>query len=214
MRVTAEIRWFWKDSVPEAFRAWFDGGPYPPGGGLLRVDTYLFNPGQTELSIKKRGENPWLEIKGLVSTLKQPLRAHPFSGRIQLWSKWSTASLNLDNLPTVMIRKTRSLRRFEIQDDAVREIALNKNELPVDPAETYPVSGCNVELTRVGVGTETSIWWTFGCEAFGELESVEQSLRRTIDHLSASGAPALQADSELSYPSWISGLGTPSGSQR
>jgi hypothetical protein len=206
MRVSAEIRWFWKDSVPEELWSWFFEWPCPPGGGLARVDTYLLDQSQDELGIKRRKNNSWLEIKGLVAVLPRPVTAPPFSGRIQLWSKWTTASLSLDKCTTIAITKIRSMRRFEVKGRIIREIALNEQELPVDPAEPYTESGCNVELTHVRVGTETPDWWTFGCEAFGDIESVEQNLRRTLEHLSERRAPAFKADLELSYPAWISSL--------
>ncbi|HVN72137.1 MAG TPA: hypothetical protein VMU10_08965 [Desulfomonilia bacterium] len=203
MRVSAEVRWFWKNSVPETLRSWFDRGPYPPGGGLLRVDKYLLDPSQTELSIKNRGGKPWVEIKGLVATLERPVRIFPFSGYVQLWSKWSTTAFHLDGLPTVSIHKTRLLRKFDTSSDVIREIALKEDELPADPGEGYPVPGCNVELTQVRVYPDENLWWTFGCEAYGGLESVERSLHRTLEHLAAAGAPQLHADRELCYPAWI-----------
>jgi hypothetical protein len=130
----------------------------------------------------------------------------PVSGGIQVWCKWTAASLGLDGLPTVKIRKSRNLRGFETAGETVREIPLGRDGMPLVTADAYPASGCMVELTLVRVGDDPAVWWTFGCEAFGSLASVEQSLRRTIGHLSLGGMPGMETGSELSYPAWISGL--------
>ena len=206
MQISAEMRWFWSRQVPKRVWSWFHAGQYPPGGGLSRTDTYLLDSSQREFSMKKRGDMPWIEIKGLIDEHPQSVRNRLFLGSVQLWAKWSTKALKLDNLPSVAIHKTRLIRRFSFDTSAIREIALDKEELPINPDEKFSEPCCNVELTKIRLESDRTRWWTFGCEARGGIESVERCLYRTLAHLSASGAPELKADFELSYPAWINRL--------
>jgi hypothetical protein len=70
MFVSAEIRWFWQDDCPANLRRWFDETPHVASGGELRIDQYLLLTDESEISIKRRGENPDVEIKGLAATLR------------------------------------------------------------------------------------------------------------------------------------------------
>jgi hypothetical protein len=70
MFVCAEIRWFWQDECPANLRRWFNEALPTAGGGELRIDQYLLLTDDFEISIKRRGENPNVEIKGLVATLR------------------------------------------------------------------------------------------------------------------------------------------------
>jgi hypothetical protein len=85
MLVSAELRWFWKETPPPGLELWYRSGPFPPGGGALRSDEYLLEPSQTELGLKKRGGGRGgVEVKGLVSI--GTALPEPFDGRIQLWT--------------------------------------------------------------------------------------------------------------------------------
>src|SRR4030095_5243504 len=59
MLLSAEVRWFWEGRIPELTR-WFGSGPFAPGGGEVRVDTYVGDPAQLELGVKSRGNKPGL----------------------------------------------------------------------------------------------------------------------------------------------------------
>src|ERR1700720_909589 len=72
MFVSAEIRWFYPDECPTNLHRWFGEMSPAPGGGKLRIDEYLSQTNQSEVSIKKRGGKPGVEIKG---TLKDSLMA-------------------------------------------------------------------------------------------------------------------------------------------
>ena len=136
MQNSAEIRWFWPGPLPETIESWFYSGAFPPGGGSPppRLDEYLLDPSQLELGLKKRGLKKGIEIKGLVTTVAQPIQIGPFTGRIQVWTKWTSESLRLDGMATVKTYKTRWLRKFDITDVHVREIQLGVDERPINPA--------------------------------------------------------------------------------
>ena len=71
MFVSAEIRWFWPHECPGDLRRWFDETPpAAAAGGQSRIDQYLLLTDESEISIKRRGENPDVEIKGLVAKLR------------------------------------------------------------------------------------------------------------------------------------------------
>lgn len=200
MQVSAELRWFWRGAVPGDVDAWFRSGP-PPAGGEPREDVYLRDPARPELGIKQRGNEPGVEIKGLVA-VRAPSASGPFPGRVELWCKWSSDVLRLRDLPAVTTVKTRWLRKFAASRDAVREIELDRTGQPRN-GEPQPRAGCNLELTQVMLrDARQGEWWTLGFEAFGDLESVEQDLRRTMDRL-GTGAPGLSGAAQASYPRWL-----------
>jgi len=205
MLVSAEIRWFWAD-LPPGLESWFRAGPFPPGGGSLppRLDEYLLDPGQLELGLRKRGLiKKGIEVKGLVTTIAQPVQIGPFTARLQVWTKWTSESLRLEGMTTVKTYKVRWLRKFDTSGVNIRELPLDKDEALVNKEDDLPVLGCNVELTSVSLKEGGAKWWTLGYEAFGTLESVDQSLRRTFDHIAVSNAVPLQGGFELSYPAWL-----------
>jgi hypothetical protein len=205
MLVSAEIRWFWHDAAVPGIESWFCAGPYRPGGGPPpRVDEYLWDPGQVELGLKKRGEKPGIEVKGLIATVGQTVQIGSINGHIQVWTKWTSESLRLDSMAVVKTYKVRLLRKFDIVGGSFRELPLDKFEKLVNKNEDLPVEGCNVELTTVSLKENGPKWWTLGFEAFGTLNSVEQNLRKTVAHFVGSSLPDLQGGAEQSYPAWLS----------
>lgn len=203
MEPSAELRWFWPDTVPTHVEKWFAGLEFAPGGGVLppRRDVYLFAKGQPELGVKQRHGKPGLEIKGLVSSLGRMAHGR-LVGEAQLWCKWSTSALTLDGAATIATPKVRLLRKFDTGAATPRQIQLNDKEQPLDPGAELPRDGCNVELTRVHLGDGGPLWWTLGFEAFGRAEAVERNLRRLLEHL-AHDLPDLTGARELSYPAWL-----------
>jgi hypothetical protein len=202
MQVSAEIRWFWSAKCPDAVETWFRSGPVQPGGGNAREDEYLHEPSQTEFGLKRRGEKLGVEAKGLVAVLPHPSDAVPFVGPIEIWCKWQSPTLTIRDLPTVRTRKVRWLRKFDTNGGEPTEILLGEDEAPQDQ-RPLPTFGCNVELTRVELRAE-HVWWTLGFEAFGDLSSVEQSLRSTLSVVTARRPPSLGSGEFLSYPAWLS----------
>ncbi len=166
---------------------------------MSRIDEYLVDRGQTELGLKKRGTKPGVEIKGLVApgTTTPP----PFAGRVQIWCKWTSEPLTIDHLPRVVLQKTRWLRKYERSDVEVREVELDAEERPRHAPGSQLERGCQIELVALRLAGG-SPWWSLGFEAFGELPTLEESLRRTIAHV-ASAAPDITSGLERSYPAWL-----------
>jgi hypothetical protein len=206
MLLSAEIRWFWEGSCPEALEAWFETGSPPPGGGSERVDVYLRDrQPQAELGLKQRGTKPGVEVKGLIATLPAGDSPPPFAGPLELWCKWTSRSLDLGGHPILVTRKTRRLRRLDMARDPPEEIPLARDENPED-GRPLPDDGCNIELTRIGLEGGRSHWWTLAFEAFGSLDRVEGSLRRALAVMATRHPPPLGPARRLSYPAWLATL--------
>ena len=204
MQISAEIRWFWQNLPPPRLQDWFCNadvnGPVA-GGGKKRVDEYLIDPGQVELGIKRRDGKKGAEVKGLVQVLLDGLAVPPFTGPIELWTKWTSEPLDLRPYATISTVKRRWLRKFDTVGSIPQEIALDADEKPLG-GERLPDLGCNVELTEVTL-PGGSVWWTAGFEAFGSLETVRGSLTSVAKTLSARQPPELEHGRLLSYPSWL-----------
>jgi hypothetical protein len=196
MLISAEIRWFWRDACPPTLHAWFHGLAIPTGGGAPRTDQYLLGRGETELGIKRRGENEGIEIKGLIGVLPGPSELCP---HIELWGKWQS-QMPLLSEQTVAILKTRRLRKLDTSSPQAVEIPLCRNEKPKTGA--LPEEGCNIELTAVQPAGRSHQWWTLGFEAFGSLQTAPRNLDRAIAHAVSQAMPPL--DGALnSYPAWL-----------
>jgi hypothetical protein len=59
--------------------------------------------GESEISIKRRGENPDVEIKGLVATLRNERAS--FAPDVELWYKWRVQASALEITDKVIVRK-------------------------------------------------------------------------------------------------------------
>lgn len=199
MIVSAEMRWFWPGECPDRFGAWFQAGSPPPALST-REDEYLHERGQTELGIKRRGANAGIEIKGLVAVLPPSRDPAPFAGAIEIWSKWPS-SASLRDLPVVRIKKKRWLRKFNTGDAEPMEIPMLSDDARTD-RRPFPRQGCNVELTRIELEPE-QVWWMFGFEAFGDLSSVEGSLRAALSLMAERSPPPLAPGELMSYPAWL-----------
>jgi hypothetical protein len=188
--ISAEIRWFWPDEAPAGLQEWFTSPAAhgcPAGGGQPRVDAYLKDLSQRELGIKVR-EGKGVEVKGLITVLWNELSGGPFVGHIEIWAKWNSKVLSLDEKMTVATKKTRWLRKFDTSEVNSREIPLDAKELP-SSGEALPTLGCNVEFTRINVNADT--WWTLSVEAFGKLSTVESDLRASVATLAKRNPPSL-----------------------
>jgi hypothetical protein len=201
MILSAELRWFWEGTAPQRLSRWFAESGCPPGGGEAREDVYLLDPRQVELGLKQRARKGGVEIKGLVRRAEQRLAAGPFAGHIEIWSKWTSQALELDGLPTIVVRKVRRLRTLDTGSAHVSEIALGADECPLQGP--LPDEGCNVELTEVSLAGRLGSWTTLGLESFGSLGSVEVNLDRAVGHLLGTGVPEFSSGTEQSYPAWI-----------
>jgi hypothetical protein len=165
------------------------------------VDDYLRDMGQTELGIKRRGGKKGVEVKGLVGTSLNSLTAPPFTGPIEIWTKWVAESLELNLDSTIATDKQRWLRKFDTTQEIREEIPLDQQERPIDN-RPLPALGCNVEFTKVTF-PKGNVWWTLGFEAFGHLQTVERDLRFIAEKLAARRPPALGHALPASYPAWL-----------
>jgi hypothetical protein len=200
MFVSAEIRWFWQDDCPANLRRWFDETPPAAGGGELRIDQYLLLTDQSEISIKRRGENPDVEIKGLVARIRNERGS--FAPHFQLWCKWRVPASALGLTDKMIVRKIRWLRTYDGSGAAIVEVPLQFNERPLSAA-ALPQHGCNVEITKILLDGDPRQWWTLGFEAFGDLDSTLFNLRRTVEFLVSRSFPLPSCGEFLSYPSWL-----------
>jgi hypothetical protein len=202
MLISAELRWFWKDAPPSGLESWFRSGSFPPGGGILRRDEYLLDPSQTELGLKKRGGGSGVEVKGLIgfgTTIPGP-----FAARVQLWAKWASKTVSIDHLPRIVAAKTRWVRKFDTTTADIRELVLDASEQPKDRSTSPPECGCLIEFVDIQLGDAQIAWWGLAFEAFGPLDSVQESLRRTTERVAHPTPPSLEGGFELSYPEWFS----------
>jgi hypothetical protein len=144
-----------------------------------------------------------VEVKGLIE-LRRSLPA-PFAARIQIWCKWRSEGLSLVHLPRVSLHKTRWLRKFDTAGPVVTEVELDAAEQPRNRPAYRIERGCQVELVTLRVGDHQDTWSSLGFEAFGELDTLEESLHRAVGHLGPD-VPPYAAGAELSYPEWLETL--------
>ncbi|HTU44849.1 MAG TPA: hypothetical protein VMF91_07295 [Bryobacteraceae bacterium] len=202
MQLSAESRWFWSGSAPDRLEEWFRGrhpDGIPAGGGKERRDEYIRDPNQDELGIKRRGEKPGVEVKGLVSSEPTNLSIKPFIGPIEIWTKWTSEALTIDPELTIAIRKLRWLRKFNTGNGSPREIRVDEYEQIQGP---LPQNGCNVELTRLTMPDDEQ-WFTLGFEAFGSLLDVKTSLQLVAEVMADRRPPKLTGAICLSYPQFV-----------
>jgi len=205
MQVSAEVRWFWPD-LPTELDEWFRRSashPFPAGGGKQRNDDYLVDPDQTELGLKRRGQKLGVEVKGLVVKEWASLNVRPFSGIIELWTKWTTQKLELRS--TTTIRKARWLRKFDMTSQSPEEVPLDDSELLLH-SRVLPAYGCNVEFTKVTL-PGNQVWWTLGFESFGPISTLERSLCAAATTLAGRHPPELGPACKVGILLWPNGTG-------
>jgi hypothetical protein len=200
MFVSAEIRWFYPDECPTNLHRWFGEVSPAPGGGKLRIDEYLSQTNQSEVSIKKRGGKPGVEIKGLIAVCRSELV--PFAPYVELWCKWRLHASALEMTKRMIIQKTRWIRTYDTSGAAIVEIPLQADEKPLN-GQPLPQQGCNVEISKIQIAEEPRQWWTLGFEAFGDLDSAPGNLLKTTQYLIAHSFPLPICDEFLNYPSWL-----------
>ena len=200
MFVSTEIRWFYPDECPANLHRWFGEMSPAPGGGKLRIDEYLSQTNQSEVSIKKRGGKPGVEIKGLIAVCRSELV--PFAPYVELWCKWRLHASALEMTKRMIIQKTRWIRTYDTSGAAIVEIPLQADEKPLN-GQPLPQQGCNVEISKIQIAEEPRQWWTLGFEAFGDLDSAPGNLLKTTQYLIAHSFPLPICGEFLNYPSWL-----------
>jgi hypothetical protein len=200
MMTSAELRWFWRGRCPQPVYDWFFESGLPPGGGFSRVDRYIPQRGEPEMSLKRRGDKPDFEVKGLVSTRRSP-ELEPLAPHIEIWWKWP-CTIPWVKTDDLAVTKTRWLRKFDTSKYVRSEISLGANEKPT-PGHSLPVQGCNVELTEVEMAGYAERWWTLGFEAFGDFESLPTNLTLTVLLEKPLLLRTMGPGAFLSYPAWL-----------
>src|ERR1700730_2248543 len=180
MFVSAEIRWFYPDECPANLHRWFGEMSPAPGGGKLRIDEYLSQTNQSEVSIKIRGGRPGVEIKGLIAVCRSELE--PFAPYVELWCKWRLQASALEMTKRMIIQKTRWIRTYDTSRAAIVEIPLQADEKPLN-GQPLPQQGCNVEISKIQIAEDPRQWWTLGFEAFGDLDTALLDHRWRWDRL-------------------------------
>ena len=201
MLLSAEVRWFWQGRCPQPVHDWFFKSGLPPGGGFSRIDKYVPQRGEVEISLKKRGAKPDFEVKGFVASRGSP-ELEPLAPHIEIWCKWSCTIPRLNLTDERAITKTRWLRKFDTSKYVRSEIPLDPNERPT-AGYLLPVQGCNVELTEVQMAGHSGMWWTLGFEAFGDLDSVPTNLTLTVLPEKAVLERIVVSGAFLNYPTWL-----------
>ena len=199
MVTSAELRWFWRGRCPQPVHDWFFKSGLPPGGGFSRVDIYVPQRGEPEISIKKRGDKPGFEVKGLVTTRRSP-ELEPLAPLIEIWCKWRCTIPGVKT--DLAVTKTRWLRKFDTSKYVRAEIPLDANEKP-KAGYSLPIQGCNVELTEVQMAGHSGMWRTLGFEAFGDLDSVPTNLTLTVLPEKAVLERIVASGAFVSYPAWL-----------
>ena len=203
MQRSAEIRWFWKSNPPPGLEEWFKSekthGCVPGGGVTPRTDLYRRETKQVELAIKLRGNKPGYEVKGLVEQLAL-LSVAPFTGPVELWTKWSTDGLKFDAQELIPTTKLRWIRKLDTTGAKPREVELGPDET-AKSGNVVLESGCQVELTQIHIRDET--WWSFSFESFGTIATVERDLHAAAAVMAKRGPPALSGGILASYPAWL-----------
>jgi hypothetical protein len=201
MMTSAELRWFWRERCPQPVYDWFFKSGLPPGGGRSRVDRYIPQRGEPDISLKRRGDRADFEVKGLVTTRRSP-ELEPLAPHIEIWCKWSCIIRGLKLADEVAVTKTRWLRKFDTLKYVRSEIPLGANEKPT-PGYSFPAQGCNVELTEVAMAGHAGRWWTLGFEAFGDLDTVPINLTLTVLPEKPLLLRIIGSGAFLSYPAWL-----------
>jgi hypothetical protein len=201
MLTTAEVRWFWPEHCPQQLHDWFFQTGLPPSGGHSRIDRYIPQPNEPELSVKQRGDKPGLEFKGLVTTHRSPV-LDALAGHLEIWCKWSCSIPGLNLKDEVAIAKKRWLRQFDTSKTVRVELPLDANEKP-STGYSLPAQGCNAKLTEVQILSRSGVWWTLGFEAFGNLDTVPISLTRVLQPEKLALTSIVASGAFLSYPAWL-----------
>jgi hypothetical protein len=132
MLLSAEVRWFWQGRCPQPVHDWFFKSGLPPGGGFSRVDKYVPQRGEAEISLKKRGAKPDFEVKGFVATRGSP-ELEPLAAHIEIWCKWSCTIPGLNLTNELLVTKTRWLRKFDTSNSSKCRGVATERDTPVWP---------------------------------------------------------------------------------
>lgn len=197
---TAEVRWFYRGSVPGSVLTWFLTGLPQPEEQPPRADWYLQLANGDALGIKLREGR--IEFKQRLHQYGILRLAAGVDGRIEGWRKWSFLLAEAEDLPVfagleprywTRVRKERRLKRFSITVDRQVE--------PV-PVGSLLSDGCNAELAHISAAGGQ--WWSLAFEAFGhEPDLIEILVGVASFALERGETPTLRAQDSFGYPKWL-----------
>jgi hypothetical protein len=206
---SAEVRWFIPGQLQDDILRWFtrDQSLELETG---RSDEYLSFPRCETVGVKLRQKR--FEIKAIIGVPTPLVGVAGVSGRTDRWVKWSFASDALESVlgdlhrsgRWFVVSKTRYLRKFSFDSGAPIEVTQANKPLPA--------CGCNVELTRLEVDSNTRDWISIGFEAFGPSENTPRILTAAVEQFFDShGVPSVELNdnNSRSYPAWLASLSTP-----
>ena len=167
---TAELRWFFRGSPPDAVAAWFDAAAAQ--APQIRSDTYLVLPGTDALGVKIRGGAANLEFKlrpQPPEPLPRPLAAEA-GGALERWQRWSFPRSAVGRL----------LPRLGLPKGGWWRVVRKERRLVTLPSAGRHDAGCRVELTALGV--DGSRWSTLGFESYGPEDDLVPALVSGAEH--------------------------------
>jgi hypothetical protein len=173
---------------------------------LQRTDSYLLLDGSDTVGVKQRQGR--LEIKAIVS-VPRPFALAGVTGRVDQWVKWSfkpadSIAQQLENGleqsgPWCKVEKQRCLQKYSLDSGSPEAVS----------PKSFPITGCNIELTQLKADAKSSAWITFGFEAFGKSAKVLAALHDAMEtYFKVHNSPPvpLEGRDSLSYPSWLAVL--------
>ena len=203
---TTEIRWFIAGILTKETLSWFSAG-HRLEMATVQVHEYLLFPRCDTVGVKFREDR--FEIKAKLG-VSPPLRlAVGIRGRREQWIKWSLPTKGLPMLgqtlhqsgPWLKVRKERNQRIFSAEAGNLEEV----------PAGSFPVTGCNIELTRIEVEADSPSWFTLGFEAYGPPSVTAGILEEGVSLFFREQGPSpginLTEANSFSYPTWLMNLG-------
>jgi hypothetical protein len=221
---SAEIRWFWPGHAQwDELLAWFtrqgrlplvtETGQYvsqPDAGPFVkqerpRTDDYLLLPNCQTVGVKQREGR--LEVKALVDG-PQPFAQGNVSGQLDQWVKWSLQPSAEIALPLTADLQQSGRWLGVTKRRYTQKVALVGGKLTAVSPDTFPATGCSIELTLVDVAAHNGRWLTFGFEAFGQTDR-SRLLHQAMTHFFTLHGPpplALMTRNSLSYPAWLAQL--------
>lgn len=217
---SAELRWFLSEQGQcDPLLEWFrlqnqlpmrEDGQYDPQTAagpfvkqeLERTDEYLLFPDSDTVSVKQRQGR--LEVKALVSG-PRPYSWGGVVGRLDQWVKWSfDPSHSIADELEIELDQSGPWRKV-VKQRYLQKYSFDSGLVAVSP-DQRPDTGCNIELTVIGVKATIGTWLTFGFEAFGPSGRVLALLDQAVQHYFTVHGPApvrLEGRDSLSYPAWL-----------
>ena len=220
---SAEVRWIISGLVPENIRNWFKNDKNSKKENT-RIDYYLKFLGDQYIGIKLRkyeSGDQKLEFKPVFKTSFKVKLPDGISGKVEQWQKWSTDALagkellerlNHHHSDWHALQKDRWLRKYSSDGEKTEKGDANDKAF-------RPNDGCNVELTKLRIGTVDEIsetnpeggkpFWSLGFEAFNDSNRVEDILTEVMRlELVKAQIPDglhdyLTSKTTDSYPSWF-----------